>query len=322
MLHILSRSWAVLREVSLGVERPLMGGEELAKDRAVREVGIDALLRSCVRFRASMLLLVTRLSNCSARSSVDSFSSWIILKENKAFHWVLLLLNVPSLWVPLASLFILLWRNIFQGSGHMTDLRTVHSYQQNLPPPSYFTIIYLFHYLFNYNYLHSFPKKFFKARQLGLQHESKEWKLLRCSSAFHCRLKVKPWLSHQVSFVSDSSLISSQFHLWQGEGFPLIYIVPISSPRDCGQSEEMLLSCIRTSAVTTRVTSLQHACITLRQLVCISCLHPLPKSCPFPPPPGCLGLLREYYNCVLLHPLCITETTIFCLYSSLTFLEG
>lgn len=76
----------MLREVSLGVERPLIGGDELAKDRAVREVGMDALLRICVRFRASMLLLVTRLSNCSARSSVDSFSSWIILKENKVFH--------------------------------------------------------------------------------------------------------------------------------------------------------------------------------------------------------------------------------------------
>lgn len=79
MTPIRSRSWAALREVSLGVERPLSGGDALARDRAVREVGIEPRLRSWVRLRASMLPLVTRVSISSARSSVDSFSSWIIL---------------------------------------------------------------------------------------------------------------------------------------------------------------------------------------------------------------------------------------------------
>lgn len=80
MTPIRSRSWAALREVSLGVERPLSGGEALARDRAVREVGMEPRLRSWVRLRASMLPLVTRVSISSARSSVDSFSSWIILR--------------------------------------------------------------------------------------------------------------------------------------------------------------------------------------------------------------------------------------------------
>lgn len=83
MTPIRSRSWAALREVSLGVERPLSGGDALARDSAVREVGIEPRLRSCVRLRASMLPLVTRVSISSARSSVDSFSSWIILQVSK-----------------------------------------------------------------------------------------------------------------------------------------------------------------------------------------------------------------------------------------------
>lgn len=63
------------------MERPLSGGDELARDRAVSEVGMEALLHSWVRLRPSMLPLVTRVSSSSARSSVDSFSSWIILVE-------------------------------------------------------------------------------------------------------------------------------------------------------------------------------------------------------------------------------------------------
>lgn len=63
------------------MERPLSGGDELARDRAVSEVGMEALLQSWVRLRPSMLPLVTRVSSSSARSSVDSFSSWIILGE-------------------------------------------------------------------------------------------------------------------------------------------------------------------------------------------------------------------------------------------------
>lgn len=66
------------------MERPLSGGDELAKDRAVSEVGMEALLQSWVRLRPSMLPLVTRVSSSSARSSVDSFSSWIILQEQWA----------------------------------------------------------------------------------------------------------------------------------------------------------------------------------------------------------------------------------------------
>lgn len=65
------------------MERPLSGGDELAKDRAVRDVGMEALLHSWVRFSPSMLPLVTRVSSSSARSSVDSFSSWIILGEQR-----------------------------------------------------------------------------------------------------------------------------------------------------------------------------------------------------------------------------------------------
>ena len=86
MTPIRSRSWAALREVSLGVARPLSGGDALARDRAVREVGMEPRLCSWVRSRASMLPLVTRVSSSSARSSVDSFSSWIILggRQNRA----------------------------------------------------------------------------------------------------------------------------------------------------------------------------------------------------------------------------------------------
>lgn len=65
------------------MERPLSGGDELARDRAVREVGMEALLQSWVRLRPSMLPLVTRVSSSSARSSVDSFSSWIILGKQE-----------------------------------------------------------------------------------------------------------------------------------------------------------------------------------------------------------------------------------------------
>lgn len=83
MIPMRSRSCAALRELSLGVERPLSGGDELARDRAVREVGMEALLHSWVRFSPSMLPLVTRVSSSSARSSVDSFSSWIILGEQR-----------------------------------------------------------------------------------------------------------------------------------------------------------------------------------------------------------------------------------------------
>lgn len=76
MTPIRSRSWAALREVSLGVARPPSGGDALARDRAVREVGMGLRLRCWVRLRASVLPLVTRVS--SAPSSVDSF--WIALR--------------------------------------------------------------------------------------------------------------------------------------------------------------------------------------------------------------------------------------------------
>lgn len=71
-------SWAVERDAIFGVERPLTGGEELARERAVTEVGIVDRGRS-VTFSPSMLPLFTRLSISSARSSADSRSTWIIL---------------------------------------------------------------------------------------------------------------------------------------------------------------------------------------------------------------------------------------------------
>lgn len=73
-------SWAVERDAILGVERPLTGGEELANERAVTEVGMEGRGLS-VTLRPSMLPLFTRLSISSARSSADSFSTWIILKD-------------------------------------------------------------------------------------------------------------------------------------------------------------------------------------------------------------------------------------------------
>lgn len=73
-------SWAVVRDAIFGVERPLTGGEELARERAVTEVGIVDRGRS-VTFSPSMLPLFTRLSISSARSSADSRSTWIILQQ-------------------------------------------------------------------------------------------------------------------------------------------------------------------------------------------------------------------------------------------------
>lgn len=73
-------SWAVERDAIFGVERPLTGGEELARERAVTEVGIVERGRS-VTFSPSMLPLFTRLSISSARSSADSRSTWIILQQ-------------------------------------------------------------------------------------------------------------------------------------------------------------------------------------------------------------------------------------------------
>lgn len=74
-----SMSRAGLRGSSLGVECPL-GGEEEAKEEAVAEAVMEApwwCIRA--RLRPSRLTLATRFSISSARSSVDSFSSWISL---------------------------------------------------------------------------------------------------------------------------------------------------------------------------------------------------------------------------------------------------
>jgi hypothetical protein len=71
----------VLRWSSLGVECPL-GGEEEAREEAVAEAVMEApgwCIRA--RLRPSRLTLATRFSISSARSSVDSFSSWISLGE-------------------------------------------------------------------------------------------------------------------------------------------------------------------------------------------------------------------------------------------------
>ena len=75
-------SWAAERDAILGVERPLTGGEELANERAVTEVGMEGRgLR--VTLRPSMLPLFTRHSISSARNSALSFSTWIILREGE-----------------------------------------------------------------------------------------------------------------------------------------------------------------------------------------------------------------------------------------------
>lgn len=85
MMPIRSMSLAGLRARNFGVECPLIGGEELANEDAVTEPVID--LPGCIlaKFRPSRLTLPTRFSISSARSSVDSFSSWINLKNSQRF---------------------------------------------------------------------------------------------------------------------------------------------------------------------------------------------------------------------------------------------
>lgn len=78
------------------MERPLNAGDPLAKDRAVREVGMGPRRCGWVRLRASMLPLVTRVSISSARSSVDSFSSWIILEAQTSISLGIGLGSSPS----------------------------------------------------------------------------------------------------------------------------------------------------------------------------------------------------------------------------------
>lgn len=79
------RWWLALREWCLGVEWPLVGGEEDdARDCAVAEVG-RARGRS-VTLSPSMLPLFTRDSISSERSSADSLSTWIILHTRKLIH--------------------------------------------------------------------------------------------------------------------------------------------------------------------------------------------------------------------------------------------
>ncbi len=82
---MMPNSWAAEPDVSLGVDRPLTGGDELARERAVTEVGMEERGRS-VTFRPSMLPLLTRLSISSARSSADSLSTWIILNEEERIY--------------------------------------------------------------------------------------------------------------------------------------------------------------------------------------------------------------------------------------------
>ncbi len=72
------RWWLALREWCLGVEWPLVGGEEDdARDWAVAEVGRARGRR--VTLSPSMLPLFTRDSSSSERRSADSLSTWIIL---------------------------------------------------------------------------------------------------------------------------------------------------------------------------------------------------------------------------------------------------
>lgn len=87
MTPMRSISRAGLRGSSLGVECPL-GGEEEAKEEAVAEAVMEApwwCIRA--RLRPSRLTLATRFSISSARSSVDSFSSWISLGRGERGTW-------------------------------------------------------------------------------------------------------------------------------------------------------------------------------------------------------------------------------------------
>lgn len=78
---MMPRWWLALRPWCLGVECPLVGGEEEdASDWAVAEVG-RARGRS-VTLSPSMLPLFTRDSISSERRSADSRSTWIILRTH------------------------------------------------------------------------------------------------------------------------------------------------------------------------------------------------------------------------------------------------
>lgn len=79
---MMPNSWAAEPDVSFGVDRPLTGGDELARERAVTEVGMEERGRR-VTLRPSILPLFTRLSISSARSSADSLSTWIILEQKE-----------------------------------------------------------------------------------------------------------------------------------------------------------------------------------------------------------------------------------------------
>lgn len=80
---MMPNSCAAEPDVILGVDRPLTGGEELARERAVTEVGMEERGRR-VTLSPSMLPLFTRLSSSSARSSAFSRSTWIILREGES----------------------------------------------------------------------------------------------------------------------------------------------------------------------------------------------------------------------------------------------
>lgn len=78
---IFSPSRAGLWGARRGVEWPLLGGDGLARVELVTEGGMEAPERYRPK-EPSKLALVTRLSISSARCSVDSFSSWINLRQS------------------------------------------------------------------------------------------------------------------------------------------------------------------------------------------------------------------------------------------------
>lgn len=74
--------WLALWVLCLGVERPLVGGdEEEARDWAVAEVGM--VRGRSVTLSPSMLPLFTRDSISPALRSADSLSTWIILNTRE-----------------------------------------------------------------------------------------------------------------------------------------------------------------------------------------------------------------------------------------------
>lgn len=105
MTPSLSTSLAGLCGALRGVGRPLLGGEELARE----EAGYGGMeLTDRKRPRLSKLPLPTLLSISSARCSVFSFSSCINLKQNKTVT-CLCQKTEERVWITNLGLYSVLW---------------------------------------------------------------------------------------------------------------------------------------------------------------------------------------------------------------------